>query len=290
LKSQDLLSIFLAIGITVVSVGIAFAGDTLVEEKIKTTQNISVSQNEPVVSRGSVAAQGVGFGGITNVDGESIEFEFIPGNEINLDEGNGFVRAKITYTGYLQQMGRVTLNVFSVNTGESVSKEEIFLDLKGDNIWYTDVMHRFDKQNFIDNPDLLGTYLLRVDTEHGTYSGKTPFTVSMPSVKPIVTKAAVTSVAPVSVQKAAVSANVEKTVEVTTTANSFNLSDLEPLFKEKVSKAYLTKILKEYYAKNISKEEFVHLKSFEDLDCSVSFIDTPEGEEINISCNLKSVK
>jgi len=285
LKSQDLLGIFLAIGITVISVGVAFVGESLVDEKIQTT---SVSQNDPVVSRGSVASQGVGFGGITNTDGESIEFEFIPGNEINLDE-HEFVRAKITYTGYLQQMGKVTLNVFSVNTGESVKKSEIFLDLKNDNIWVTDVMHRFDKQNFIDNPDLIGTYLLRVDTEHGTFSGKTPFTVIMPSVKPVVAAAAV-SVAPVSVQKASVSTNVEKTVEVTTKANSFTLSDLEPLFKEKVSKAYLTKILKEYYAKNITKEEFVHLKSFEDLDCSVSFTDTPDGEEINISCNLKSVE
>ena len=288
MKSQDLLGIFFAIGITVISVGIAFAGESLVEEKIQPTQNTITSQPEPIVSRGSVAAQGVGFGAITNVDGESIEFEFVPGNEINLDE-HEFVRAKITYNGYLQQMGKVTLNVFSVNTGESIKKSEIFLDLKGENIWVSDIMHRFDKQNFIDNPDLIGTYLLRIDTEHGTYSGKSPFTVTMPSVKPVVEQSAVL-VAPVSVQKATVSSNVEKTVEVTTNANSFNLSDLEPLFKEKVSKAYLTKILKEYYAKNITKEEFVHLKSFEDLDCSVSFIDAPDGEEINISCNLKSVE
>jgi hypothetical protein len=184
-------------------------------------------------------------------------------------------------------MGMVTLNVFSVNTGESVKKSEIFLDLKNDNIWVSDIMHRFDKQNFIDNPDLIGAYLLRVDTEHGTFSGKTPFIVTMPSVKPVV-DTVTAALAPVSVQKASSGAPVEKTIDVTTKANSFTLSDLEPLFKDKVSKVYLTKILKEYYAKNISKEEFLHLKSFDDLDCTVSFMDTPNGEEIKISCNLKS--
>ena len=67
----------------------------------------------------------------------------------------------------------------------------------------------------------------------------------------------------------------------------FDISSLEPLLQEKISKTYLTKILKEYYAKNISKDDFVHLKSFEDLECSVTLQDTPEGEEISISCSIK---
>jgi len=295
LKSQDLLGIFLAIGITVVGVGIAFAGESFTENNTSTQTVIptrgSISQQgmDSTISRGPVTSQGA-VGGITNTDGESISFEFNPSNEINLDESNGFIRAKITYTGYLQQMGPVTLGVYSVNTGEFVKKSEIQLDLINENIWVSDVMHRFDKQNFIDNPDLICSYLLRVDTEHGTLSGKSPFTVLMPSVKQISTSSSPSVVAVTNSpqQKTTVEIVGDNVVEINTKVNSFSLSDLEPLLKDKVRKTYLAKILKEYYAETISKEEFLHLKSFDDLDCSVNFADTPNGEEINISCNLKS--
>ena len=80
---------------------------------------------------------------------------------------------------------------------------------------------------------------------------------------------------------------VEVQQQIKITDENFDLSSLEPLAADKIGKTYLTKILKEYYAKNISKEDFVHLKSFEDLECSVTFEDTPNGEEINISCNIK---
>lgn len=296
MKSQDLLGVFLAIGITVIAVGITFAGESFTENNVVTQTVIptrgSISQQsaESPISRGPVISQGVDLGGITNTDGESIEFEFNPDNEINLDESNGFIRAKITYNGYLQKMGTVTLGVFSVNTGEFVKKSEIQLDLIDDNIWVSDVMHRFDKQNFIDNPNLIGSFILRVDTEHGSLSGKTPFTVLMPSVKPIETVSAsfVSAVTSNPQQKTTVEVVENNVVEITTQANGFSISDLEPLFKDKVGKTYLAKILKEYYAETISKKEFLHLKSFDDLDCSVAFIDTPNGEEINISCNLKS--
>ena len=171
-------------GITVIAVGFAFTGETIMEPSTVIAKE-TIPQNEMPISRGSVLSQGINVGGLSNPDGESIEFEFVPGNEINLDDSNGFVRAKITYNGYLQKMGEVTLEVYSVNTGVSIKKSQVFLDLVNDNIWVTDVMHIFDKQEFADNPDLLGTYLLKITTENGMLSGKAPFTVSMPSVKPL---------------------------------------------------------------------------------------------------------
>lgn len=272
-------------GITVFAVGFAFTGE-IVPESSPTIIKETIPQNEIPISRGSVLSQGVGVVGLSNPEGESIEFNFVPENEINLDDSNGFIRAKITYNGYLQQMGLVTLGVYSANTGELIKKSEIVLDLINDNIWVTDVMHRFDKQEFVDNPDMLGTYILKISTENGMLSGKAPFTVSMPSVKPIEEiKTMKSSISATSSTPESSTASVQQQIKVTD--DGFDLSSLEPLFSEKISKTYLTKILKEYYAKNISKDDFVHLKSFEDLECSVTFEDTPNGEEINISCNIK---
>lgn len=285
LKSQDLLGMVLAMGITVIAVGFAFAGETITESSTTIVKE-TIPQNEIPISRGSVLSQGISVGGLSNPEGESIEFNFVPGNEINLDDSNGFIRAKITYNGYLQQMGEVTLGVYSANTGEIVKKSEVFLKLINDNIWVTDVMHRFDKQEFIDNPDLLGTYLLKITTENGMLSSKAPFTVSMPSIKPIQEiKTLKPSISTASSTQETSTVSIQQQIKVT--EDGFDLSTLEPLFSEKMGKTYLTKILKEYYAKNISKDDFVYLKSFEALECSVTLQDTPNGEQINISCNLK---
>ena len=270
MKSQDLFGIFFAIGITVFAVGFAFTGESIPEPSPSIMDDTTIPQNEIPISRGSVLSQGIGVGGLSNPDGESIEFDFVSGDEINLDDSNGFLRAKITYNGYLQKMGMVTLGVYSANTGEAIKKSEVVLDLIGDNIWVTDVMHRFDKQEFIDNPDLLGTYIFKISTENGMLSGKAPFTVLMPSVKPIEEVKMVTSSVPTTVTpQSASDESVNKQIKVT--SDGFDLSSLEPLLTEKISKTYLTKILKEYYAKNISKKDFVHLKSFEDLECNVTF-------------------
>jgi len=287
LKSQDLLGLFFAIGITIVAVGFAFVGESIPESKSSMMDDtVSIQQNEIPISRGSVLSQGIGVSGLSNPEGESIEFDFVSGDEINLDDSNGFIRAKITYNGYLQQMGLVTLGVYSANTGDLVKKSEVVLDLIDENIWVTDVMHRFDKQEFVDNPNMLGTYLLKITTENGILSGKAPFTVSMPSVKPIEeVKTMKSSISATSNTQQSSTESVQQQIKVTD--DGFDLSSLEPLFSEKIGKTYLTKILKEYYAKNISKEDFVHLKSFEDLECSVIFEDSPNGEEINISCNIK---
>ena len=275
----------LAMGITVFAVGFAFTGETI-SESSSTIVKETIPQNEIPISRGSVLSQGISVGGLSNTEGESIEFEFVPGNEINLDDSNGFIRAKITYNGYLQQMGEITLGVYSANTGELVKKSEVFLKLINDDIWVTDVMHRFDKQEFIDNPNLLGTYILKITTENGMLTGKAPFTVSMPSVKPIEDiKTMKSSISGTSSTQETSTASVQQKIKVT--ENGFDLSSLEPILKEKIGKTYLTKILKEYYAKNISKEDFVYLKNFEDLECSVTLQDTPNGNVINISCNLK---
>ena len=118
-------------------------------------------------------------------------------------------------------------------------------------------------------------------------SGKTPFTVIMPSVKPIEEIKTIKSSISVAINSQETSTTKSVSQQIKVTDNGFDLSSLEPLLADKISKTYLTKILKEYYAKNISKDDFVHLKSFEDLECSVTFENTPNGEEINISCNIK---
>jgi len=285
LKSQDLLGIVLAIGITVLAVGLALTGESITEHNDIIVKE-SIPQNEISISRGSVSSQGVYTKGITNPKGESIKFEFIPSNKINLDDSNGFIRAKITYAGYLQQMERATLDIISANTGQTIKSSEIVLDLLDDNIWVTDVMQRFDKQEFIDNPDMLGIYILKISTENGMKTGKAPFTISMPSVKPVEEIKAVTSPIPANKNTQETNTNaIQQNIKIS--EEGFDISSLEPLLKEKISKTYLTKILKEYYAKNISKEDFVHLKSFEDLECNVSFENTSKGEEISITCNIK---
>lgn len=284
MKSQDLLGVVLAISVTVIAVGIAFTGVIVYPQSTMIDDSM---QNAQPVSRGTVLSQGVNVGGISNPVGESIEFEFMPENEINLDESNGFIRAKITYKGYLQQMGRITLDVISANTGEVIKTSEVQLDLINDDVWVTDIMQRFDKQDFIDSPEMLGTYILKISTAQGIQSGKAPFTVSMPSIKPIEIKTMKSSIAGTeNIQASSNTKSIEQNIKIN--KDGFELSSLEPLLKDKIGKTYLTQILKEYYAKNITKEDFVHLKSFEDLDCSVTLQDTPNGEEINISCKLKA--
>ena len=117
----------------------------------------------------------------------------------------------------------------------------------------------------------------------------------MPSVKPIEVEQ--TDAALITTPLVTATDNVQEIAshnaipiksEVSVTADGFDVSSLGPLFTEKINKAYLGKILKDYYKENISKDDFVFLKSFDELDCTVTLHEIPTGNKISISCNLIS--
>jgi len=68
----------------------------------------------------------------------------------------------------------------------------------------------------------------------------------------------------------------------------FDLEVMETDLENSIIKKYLSKILKEYYNGNISKDEIKRLTQFKNIECDLTNGMTQTGETLQLSCEFKS--
>ncbi len=261
MKNQDKLGIFAAIGISIFAVGFGFFGTTMDNQDPIQGQNIEV----------------IGIGGITDIK-ESIKIS-MDSSSIDLDTTDGLFRATVTYDGYQPQMGIVMLQVYSA-TGEKVKESELQLRQRGNGVYEADFMQYFDKNELKEN-DAVGQYIMRISTEHGTLAKQAPFAITMSSMEqPKEVLMVQSNVITTSGIGGKLSENVAKL--------GYDLEVMEKDLENSIIKKYLSKILREYYNGDISKDEIKRLTQFKNIECDLTNGMSQTGESLQLSCEFKS--
>ena len=262
IKNQDKIGIITSIGISVLAVGFGFFGNTAIEGQPPIQgQNIEV----------------IGIGGITDIK-ESIKIS-MDSSSIDLDTTDGQFRASVTYEGYQPQMGRVMLEVYSA-TGEKVKESELQLRQRGNGVYEADFMQYFDKNELKDN-DAVGQYIMRVSTEHGTLAKQAPFAITMSSMAQPKEVFMVQS-------NVITTSGIGGKLAETAPKLGFNLEVMETDLENSIIKKYLSKILKEYYSGDISKDEIKRLTQFKNIECDLTNGISQTGESLQLSCEFKA--
>jgi len=262
MKNQDKLGIFAAIGISILAVGFGFFGNSAIEKTPIQGQNIEVT----------------GIGGITDIK-ESIKIS-MDNPSIDLDTTDGLFRANVVYEGYQPQMGRVMLEVYSA-TGEKIKTSELQLRQRGNDVYEADFMQYFDKNEFLGNESAVGQYIMRVSTEQGTLAKQAPFAIKMSSMEqPQEVMMVQSNVITTSGIGGKLSEDAPKL--------GFDLEVMEKDLENSIIKKYLSKILKEYYNGDISKDEIKRLTQFKNIECDLTNGMSQTGESLQLSCEFKS--
>jgi len=68
----------------------------------------------------------------------------------------------------------------------------------------------------------------------------------------------------------------------------FDLELVETDLEKSIIKKYLSKILREYYNGDISKDEIKRLTKFKNIECDLASGMTQTGESLQLSCEFKS--
>ncbi len=259
LKKQDTFGIFAAIAITAISVGFVLVGNTFYADGAQNqVQNTEI----------------IGIGGMTDVK-ESINISF-NNKSIDLDSSDGLLRANVTYEGFQPQMGRVMLEVYS-SSGEKVKESELQLRQRGNDVYEADFTQFFDKNEFQNNKSMLGQHIMRISTDHGSLAKQSTFNVIMSSQEQPKQNII------------AMESNVELGIGgILSTDNpiiGFDVKVMEKDLENMILKKYLTKILKEYYDGELSKDEIKRFTEFKDINCD--FTDQ-KGKSLQLSCEIKS--
>ena len=258
MKNQDKLGIFTAIGISIIAVGFGFFGSTAIDQQIPIQgDNIEI----------------IGIGGITDIK-ESIKISF-DSPTINLDTTDGLFRANVVYDGYQPQMGIVMLEVFS-STGDKIKESELQLRQRGNGVYEADFIQYFDK-----NEVQVGQYIMRISTEHGSLAKQSPFTVKMSSMEQPKEVLMVQS-------NVITTSGIGGKLSENTPKLGFDLAVMEKDLENSIIKKYLSKILREYYSGDISKDEIKRLTQFKNIECDLTNAMTQTGETLQLSCEFKA--
>jgi len=256
MKSQDKMGIFAAIGISIIAVGFGFFGSVAIEQPIQ-GENIEI----------------IGIGAITDIK-ESIKISF-DSPTIDLDTTDGMFRANVVYEGYQPQMGLVILEVYS-SSGDKIKKSELQLRQRGNGVYEADFIQYFDK-----NEVQVGQYIMRISTEQGSLAKQTPFAIKMSSIEQ-------------PKQISMVQSNVLTTSGIGGKLSDnapnlgFDLEVMETDLENSIMKKYLSKILREYYSGDISKDEIKRLTQFKNIECDLTNAMTQTGESLQLSCEFKA--
>ena len=262
-ENQDILGIFSSIGITSIAILFVFSGNMASEEPAqKQIQNTEI----------------VGIGGITEVK-ESISISF-DSQTVDLDTSDGLFRANLVYEGFQPQMGRVLLEVYTPD-GEKMKESELQLRQRGNGVYEADFTQHFDKNEFDDS--MLGQYIMRVSTDHGTLAKQTPFKITKSSLEQ-------------PRQVLAVQSNVGSPVETSEIggmlsdkqSTGYDFGTMEADLENTIIKKYLSKILKEYYDGDISKDEIKKLTEFKNIECDLASQKSQTGDSLKLSCEMKA--
>ena len=267
LKNQDILGIFSAVGITSIAVLLVFSGNMMSEDMIqKQVKNTEV----------------VGIGGITDIK-ESIKISF-DSQTIDLDSSDGLFRANLIYEGFQPQMGRVMLEVYSP-TGDKIKESELQLRQRGNGVYETDFIQHFDKNEF--NENSLGQHIMRVSTDYGTLAKQVPFNISKSSLEqPKSTIAQPKQI--LAVQSNTETMGIGGVLSDKLSGTGYNFDVMEKDLENTIIKKYLSKILKEYYDGDISKNEIKKLTEFRHIECDLVNQKSQTGDSLKLSCEMKA--
>ena len=267
LKNQDILGIFSAVGITSIAVLLVFSGNMMSEDMIqKQVKNTEV----------------VGIGGITDIK-ESIKISF-DSQTIDLDSSDGLFRANLIYEGFQPQMGRVMLEVYSP-TGDKIKESELQLRQRGNGVYETDFIQHFDKNEF--NENSLGQYIMRVSTDYGTLAKQVPFNISKSSLEqPKSTIAQPKQI--LAVQSNTETLGIGGVLSDKSSSTGYDFDVMEKDLENTIIKKYLSKILKEYYDGDISKNEIKKLTEFRHIECDLVNQKSQTGDSLKLSCEMKA--
>mgnify|MGYP003990484267 FL=1 len=261
-RNQEILGIFSTVAIT--SIAILFGiSETMDSENIVQNQNIEIIE----------------IGGITEVK-ESIKISF-DSQTMDLDSSDGLFRANLIYEGFQPQMGRVMLEVYSP-TGEKFKESEIQLRQRGNDVYEADFIQYFDKNEF--NENALGQYIMRVSTDYGTLAKQVPFNISMSSIEQPKQILAVKS----NVQPNVESLGIGGILPDKSSDIGYDFGVMEKDLENTIIKKYLSKILKEYYDGDISKNEIKKLTEFKNIECDLVNQKSQTGDSLKLSCEMKA--
>ena len=267
LKNQDILGIFSAVGITSIAVLLVFSGSTMSEDMIqKQIENTEI----------------IGIGGMTDIK-ESIKISF-DNQTIDLDSSDGLFRANLIYEGFQPQMGRVMLEVYSP-TGDKIKESELQLRQRGNGVYETDFIQHFDKNEF--NENSLGQHIMRVSTDYGTLAKQVPFNISKSSLEqPKSTIAQPKQI--LAVQSNTETLGIGGVLSDKSSSTEYNFDVMEKDLENTIIKKYLSKILKEYYDGDISKNDIKKLTEFRHIECDLVNQKSQEGDSLKLSCEMKA--
>ena len=267
LKNQDILGIFSAVGITSIAVLLVFSGNMMSEDMIqKQVENTVI----------------VGIGGMTDIK-ESIKISF-DSQTIDLDSSDGLFRANLIYEGFQPQMGRVMLEVYSP-TGDKIKESELQLRQRGNGVYETDFIQHFDKNEF--NENSLGQHIMRVSTDYGTLAKQVPFNISKSSLEqPKSTIAQPKQI--LAVQSNTETLGIGGVLSDKSSSTGYNFDVMEKDLENTIIKKYLSKILKEYYDGDISKNEIKKLTEFRHIECDLVNQKSQTGDSLKLSCEMKA--
>ena len=267
LKNQDILGIFSSVGITSIAVLLVFSGNMMSEDMIqKQVENTVI----------------VGIGGMTDIK-ESIKISF-DSQTIDLDSSDGLFRANLIYEGFQPQMGRVMLEVYSP-TGDKIKESELQLRQRGNGVYETDFIQHFDKNEF--NENSLGQHIMRVSTDYGTLAKQVPFNISKSSLEqPKSTIAQPKQI--LAVQSNTETLGIGGVLSDKLSGTGYNFDVMEKDLENTIIKKYLSKILKEYYDGDISKNEIKKLTEFRHIECDLVNQKSQEGDSLKLSCEMKA--
>ena len=267
LKNQDILGIFSAVGITSIAVLLVFSGNMMSEDMIqKQVENTVI----------------VGIGGMTDIK-ESIKISF-DSQTIDLDSSDGLFRANLIYEGFQPQMGRVMLEVYSP-TGDKIKESELQLRQRGNGVYETDFIQHFDKNEF--NENSLGQYIMRVSTDYGTLAKQVPFNISKSSLEqPKSTIAQPKQI--LAVQSNTETLGIGGVLSDKSSSTGYDFDVMEKDLENTIIKKYLSKILKEYYDGDISKNEIKKLTEFRHIECDLVNQKSQTGDSLKLSCEMKA--
>ena len=267
LKNQDILGIFSAVGITSIAVLLVFSGNMMSEDMIqKQVENTVI----------------VGIGGMTDIK-ESIKISF-DSQTIDLDSSDGLFRANLIYEGFQPQMGRVMLEVYSP-TGDKIKESELQLRQRGNGVYETDFIQHFDKNEF--NENSLGQHIMRVSTDYGTLAKQVPFNISKSSLEqPKSTIAQPKQI--LAVQSNTETLGIGGVLSDKSSSTGYDFDVMEKDLENTIIKKYLSKILKEYYDGDISKNEIKKLTEFRHIECDLVNQKSQEGDSLKLSCEMKA--
>ena len=267
LKNQDILGIFSSVGITSIAVLLVFSGNMMSEDMIqKQVENTVI----------------VGIGGMTDIK-ESIKISF-DSQTIDLDSSDGLFRANLIYEGFQPQMGRVMLEVYSP-TGDKIKESELQLRQRGNGVYETDFIQHFDKNEF--NENSLGQHIMRVSTDYGTLAKQVPFNISKSSLEqPKSTIAQPKQI--LAVQSNTETLGIGGVLSDKSSSTEYNFDVMEKDLENTIIKKYLSKILKEYYDGDISKNDIKKLTEFRHIECDLVNQKSQEGDSLKLSCEMKA--